>query len=40
MYSENQGSYDDGEINFEFKFAEGSEIEFSGKVVITDIYEL
>ena len=40
MSSETDGSYDDGEINFEFKFVEGSEIEFNGKVVITDIYAL
>ena len=40
MSSENEGSYDDGEINFEFKFVEGSEIDFSGRVVITNIYAL
>lgn len=40
MHSGNEGSFDDGEINFEFKFVEGSEIEFNGKVVITDIYAL
>jgi len=40
MSSENEGSYDDGEINFEFKFIDGEEIEFNGKVVITDIYAL
>ena len=40
MDSENTGSFDNGEINYEFKFVEGSEIEFNGKVVITDIYVL
>ena len=40
MMSEDEGSYDDGQINYEFKFVEGSEISFDGKVVITDIYEL
>ncbi len=40
MDSENTGSFDNGEINFEFKFVEGSEIEFNGKVIITDIYAL
>ena len=40
MSSENEGSYDDGEINFEFKFVEGSEVDFEGKVIITDIYAL
>ena len=40
MSSENEGSYDDGEINYEFRFVEGSEIDFEGKVIITDIYAL
>ena len=40
MCSKTQGSYDDGEINFEFKFVEGSEVDFEGKVIITDIYVL
>ena len=40
MCSENEGSYDDGEINYEFRFVEGSEIDFSGRVVITNIYAL
>ena len=40
MSSETEGSYDDGEINYEFRFVEGSEIDFEGKVIITDIYAL
>ena len=40
MSSENEGSYDDGEINYEFRFVEGSEVDFEGKVIITDIYAL
>lgn len=40
MSSENEGSYDAEEVNFEFKFIDGEEIEFNGKVVITDIYAL
>lgn len=40
MCSETQGSFDDGKINFEFTFVEGSEIDFDGKVKITDIYAL
>ena len=40
MNSETEGSYDDGEINYEFRFVEGSEIDFEGKVIITDIYAL
>jgi len=40
MHSKNAGSFDDGSIIFEFRFIEGSEIAFSGKVVITDIYVL
>lgn len=40
MYSETEGSYDDGEINYEFRFVEGSEVDFEGKVIITDIYAL
>ena len=40
MSSENEGSYDDGEMNFVFKFVEGEEIEFNSKVVITDIFAL
>lgn len=34
------GTNEDDEINIEFKFVEGSEIEWEGKVVITDIYAL
>ena len=40
MSSENEGSYDDGEINYEFRFVEGSEVDFEGKVIITNIYAL
>ena len=45
MNSKNTGSYSfeydsEDEINIEFKFIEGSEIEFDGKVIVTDIYDL
>ena len=40
MCSKNEGSYDDGEINYEFRFVEGSEVDFEGRVVITNIYAL
>lgn len=40
MHTEREGSFDNGPINFEFRFLEGEEVDFSSKVVITDIYEL
>lgn len=40
MHSEREGSYDAGEINFEFRFVDGSDVSWKGKIVITDIYEL
>lgn len=34
------GTNGDGEINIEFKFVEGSEIDWEGEIIITDIYAL